>query len=1153
MSRSGREARAQTSKVMSPNGAQKPAAKAYKFTAEVPPGTDGSGDQNPYKRAVLDWCALHDQLLLNDAKKKIALTKAERGLALKGQLSGAALAKVNTIPISDLVSNEGVTKMLDILVTETPGVTAVRRSKRVTALLAMNRHEREPLSDFITKYIAEYCRLKTESYTKLDPQLEEVIALKWLEACRLEASLYQQVLIAATTEYAGKHPNSSTMILDMSTMQHALELIPTKDSQRNRFENTAQSHYGSTDQSSRSDKIQERKRKTKCRACGETGHWAGDAGCKKSKEGVAANTNAAGSAAAQASGEKQVSTKLGETMISSLVIPSFTANTTEKESFAGLIVDSGAPVSLIGKDTLFAYDSTAKILPGRSSDPQFHRFGPQAEGSKTRRFIGRTNMTINKTFPVSILVVEGSAPGIIGNDVLKHFSLNFVKQQLEGKDGENIPVSMEGGHVVVSCFTHVSSFLDYSEIGQKILSFHRKTHAPYSTIKRLLIRAGEWNDSVTEEEENELKSKLESCENCVRSGFPQPVNKVSLSQIDMNFNQSVSVDFVYLDRKPVFHMICNATGYSEVVYLGNTSKQEAATALETEWIYRHGTPEILKYDVEFHKPAFTKVLKKHGIQAVPLPSRKHQKNGVIERKHREIRKYFVRLQESAGRDPNVSYLAKIATYLSNITYGNRVLSPFEQARGYTPWHAYGEAWPVITRGLKNKERKRQAREKYRKVSRARGMPQFDKFEVGDEVLVWVREGKGRGNWLEYEISEVLENGVQVGEGKGKRYVAFEDVKRLDESESETGASPMGISQRWRDPESDSEISSSDSSISSSEKDSNTSDSDESDLESLSSKYRSTQFFEPRGAPSHFMSSDIPEPTTHEPEDSNKRKRNDQGSDDDELDKHEQVTASFPGLRRSLRRRQKTQRLIESMLLDTTSYIHDLQAMFGCHPFTEKQAELSGSPSWVFLEPLQKEMDKWKGKYTKVKRTDIPKHANVIGSHILYGIKEKDSGDRELKARLVIWGHVDKDKDKVPKETVVANVEALRFILAMSVIKKWSLFKVDVKGAFLQSGDSPRDVYVRVPKSVDNDSMSLWHLNVLAYGLVDAPRQWQLRSDKVLSELGFESSKIFPQVFYKQNIILIKYVDDILGAALPQEREVFIESFGKQVQLGTTYY
>jgi hypothetical protein len=158
MQRYDREARVRTSEVMSPDGTHKPSPRVYKFTAEQPPATDGLGDLTHFKRVVLDWCALHDQLLLKEAKKKVALIKPERGLALKGQLSGPAWAKVNTIPLSDLVSDLGLTKLLDVLVTETAAVTAVCRSRRVTALLKLTLNEKESLADFMVKFVVEHCR-----------------------------------------------------------------------------------------------------------------------------------------------------------------------------------------------------------------------------------------------------------------------------------------------------------------------------------------------------------------------------------------------------------------------------------------------------------------------------------------------------------------------------------------------------------------------------------------------------------------------------------------------------------------------------------------------------------------------------------------------------------------------------------------------------------------------------------------------------------------------------------------------------------------------------------------------------------------------------------------------------------------------------------
>ena len=101
------------------------------------------------------------------------------------------------------------------------------------------------------------------------------------------------------------------------------------------------------------------------------------------------------------------------------------------------------------------------------------------------------------------------------------------------------------------------------------------------------------------------------------------------------------------------------------------------------WVYAHGAPALLKYDPEFNSNSLATFCGAHGIQMAPLPARRHNKAGIVERKHREIRKFYNRLMASAPSDDMWAMVVAEATFLSNAAYGTKLASSFELAKGFT--------------------------------------------------------------------------------------------------------------------------------------------------------------------------------------------------------------------------------------------------------------------------------------------------------------------------------------------------------------------------------------------------------------------------------------------------------------------------------------
>lgn len=113
-------------------------------------------------------------------------------------------------------------------------------------------------------------------------------------------------------------------------------------------------------------------------------------------------------------------------------------------------------------------------------------------------------------------------------------------------------------------------------------------------------------------------------------------------------------------------------------------------AFETVWTNQHVPPIYVSADVEFLNK-FSKEIHYFSVKFKPVPARRHNKLGVVERKDAVVRILIDRLSNDSQhalasrriQEPQHEILSR-DTYLSNIHYGSKLLSSFELARGYTP-------------------------------------------------------------------------------------------------------------------------------------------------------------------------------------------------------------------------------------------------------------------------------------------------------------------------------------------------------------------------------------------------------------------------------------------------------------------------------------
>ena len=145
-------------------------------------------------------------------------------------------------------------------------------------------------------------------------------------------------------------------------------------------------------------------------------------------------------------------------------------------------------------------------------------------------------------------------------------------------------------------------------------------------------------------------------------------------------------------------------------------------------------------------------------------------------------------------------------------------------------------------------------------------------------------------------------------------------------------------------------------------------------------------------------------------------------------------------------------------------------------------------------------------------------------------KEYPDGTIKPKARLVIRGFEEKEKDDLQKDAPTAAKTSLRIAFGIAVDNEWDIVSIDIKAAFLQSRLIEREVFVQPPKDVEMEKGKLWRLRKPAYGLVDAARCWYLSLRDELLGVGCKQSQLDKAVFRwmvdkKLQGIFLLHVDD----------------------------
>nr|GEW59922.1 retrotransposon protein, putative, Ty1-copia subclass [Tanacetum cinerariifolium] len=230
------------------------------------------------------------------------------------------------------------------------------------------------------------------------------------------------------------------------------------------------------------------------------------------------------------------------------------------------------------------------------------------------------------------------------------------------------------------------------------------------------------------------------------------------------------------------------------------------------------------------------------------------------------------------------------------------------------------------------------------------------------------------------------------------------------------------------------------------------------------------------------------------------------------------------------RSTRTRHALDHMCLYIDAEEHKLRDLGERANYT---AALLDPESEKWLNAMNVEMQSMKDNEVWV-LVELPPNGKTVGSKWLFKKKtEMDGVVHTYKARLVEKGYTQTtgiDYEEI--FSLVADIRAIRILIAITAYYDYEIWQMDVKTAFL-NGYLNEEVYMEQPEGFFNPKYPnrVCKLKRSIYGLKQASRQWNKRSDDEIKKFGFTQNRDEPYVYLKaseSNItFLILYVDDIL--------------------------
>ena len=208
----------------------------------------------------------------------------------------------------------------------------------------------------------------------------------------------------------------------------------------------------------------------------------------------------------------------------------------------------------------------------------------------------------------------------------------------------------------------------------ELRQLHRRFgHPAADRLHKILTRAG-YNDINS----TIIERLTKFCHQCQMHG-PAPARFKFTLRDDIDFNYQILVDVMFINGKPVLHVVDMATSFQAARFLQNMTAKETWNALRAAWIDTYlGPPDIMISDAgkNFTADEFKANARIMAIQVEEVPVEAHNSIGKVERYHAPLRRAFqVISNDLRGEDISDAHILQMAIKSVNDTAGPDGLVP----------------------------------------------------------------------------------------------------------------------------------------------------------------------------------------------------------------------------------------------------------------------------------------------------------------------------------------------------------------------------------------------------------------------------------------------------------------------------------------------
>lgn len=170
------------------------------------------------------------------------------------------------------------------------------------------------------------------------------------------------------------------------------------------------------------------------------------------------------------------------------------------------------------------------------------------------------------------------------------------------------------------------------------------------------------------------------------------------------------------------------------------------------------------------------------------------------------------------------------------------------------------------------------------------------------------------------------------------------------------------------------------------------------------------------------------------------------------------------------------------------------------------------------------------------RQDLEGGANILGGRFVLAIKNKGTGKEVLKARYVVQGHMDREKNLLVHNSPTVSQQSIRLLIAIATIFGFEIWSEDMTQAYLQGAERIlRKVYIKGKPEFQLEDYELLEVLRPLYGLADAGDYWHakflrhLKKDLGMTTTASDLSFHFKRVQNELHGMIATHVDDTLCA------------------------